>query len=41
LPLSRDYREMAQSAIGSNAEMLNALADQVAERSYSARALIP
>lgn len=41
LPLSRDYREMAQSAIGSSAEMLNALADQVAERSYSARVLIP
>ena len=41
LPLSRDYREMARSAIGSNAEMFNALADQVEARSYSARVLIP
>ncbi len=41
LPLSRDYREMAQSAIGSNARMLNAWADQIAARSYSARVLIP
>ena len=41
LPLSRDYRELAQSAIGANAEMFKALADQVAARSYSARVLIP
>ena len=41
LPLSRDYRELAQSAIGSNAETFNELADQVAARSYSARVLIP
>jgi hypothetical protein len=40
LPLSRDYREMAQSAIGAEAERFKALADQVDERSYATQMLI-
>lgn len=41
LPLSRDYKAIAQSAIGSRAQVYKSLAEQVAKRSYSARVLIP
>ena len=41
LPLSRDYADMARSAIGARAELLASLAEEVARRSYVARVLVP
>lgn len=41
LPLSRDYADMARSAIGPRAELLASLAEQVERRSYVTRVLVP